>query len=384
MTETLAVCGGDSGEVRIFNLSSFSCVHAIDATRYHKSLVHINKVEVSGNQLGVAGNPWIRIHAFDNIGAPGTLYEGHSDNVTSLSFQSDHKWFVSTGEDAKLRLWDLRARGFQLGLCHDAAINCSQVHPNQGVVVFGDQNGCLNHLDLAANKVIRQQVGEPLAGLGVTSLLFDEFQRLLCCHHNSCVSIFEGIDTQKELGINLHVDEPFSSGDDSSPRHALMPPALLPLMSRSVSNTRATNPDTVPGHQVVKIADVSGGHTFADDVHAGCYVTSMSLSPSGGKHTRALALSASDGSSSIWRRACDEDACSLDLHVQSLDRIWCCDTKLIDSKARYAISAFADGKCKVIDVARPGGQSLGAFDAGRGKAVRSIALVHEDSMRNRI
>ena len=375
MTSDLIACGGSNGEIRIHDLSTYKCVHAIDSALYHKGLIHVNKVAVNGNALGVAGNPWIRLHPVDNLGAPGTVYEGHTSNVTSLSFQADNKWFVSTGEDGKLRLWDLRARGFELGLSHGTPINCSDIHPNQGIVVFGDQAGYVNYFDLAGNSVMRRKIGEDSIGLGVHSLLFDDFNQLVCVHHNACLSLIPEAPASVNCSTETMQDPDLDPYDDASPRHSLTAPALIPLMSRSVSSNRATRKDMGLEHKVVTGAESIQASSFTNDIHSGTYITQVSLGKAARGQPRPLALSVSDGSVSVWRAVSTDDLYSLDVHVRTVNQTWCWDTKLLDNRGRYALAAFADGKCRLLDLARPGSPQVSVFDAGCGKSVRSLALI---------
>ena len=46
-----------------------------------------------------------------------TSFDGHSNNVTSIAFNSEGKWLVSGSEDGTIRIWDLRRVDIYYCLC---------------------------------------------------------------------------------------------------------------------------------------------------------------------------------------------------------------------------------------------------------------------------
>ena len=388
LSSAVAICGGLDGNVRFTNLSSLSCIHVIHASEYSSSsstLSHINKVAIKDKSLAVCGHSWIRLHALDKLDSPATLFEGgHSHNVTSISFQSDSKWFVTTGEDGKLRIWDFRAKGYQLGLTNGSAINCGSIHPNQGTVVFGDQDGFVNYFDLAANKVMKRQICEG-SGFGVVTCDFDAYNRLITCCDAKSVSVYSGLETSAESGDTAsdELEGCDDSADDASPRHALMPPAMIPLISRSVSNNRTTKCNTTqPAHQTITISNgPPPNHRFAMDTHPESYLTSVSLSGRGSTRHPAVLVCGSDASFSVWRTSHDDNYDTLDSHISiPPSAAWCWDARFVDEKTRFVLAAFSDGKCRLWDTLRPSSSPIAVFDGGFGKGVRSIVVLSQDAL----
>lgn len=378
MTSAIAVSGGLNGDVRFHNLTNSNCVYVIDGGDYNHALCHINKLVSKGSTLAVAGHSWIRIHSLGKLDSAASVMEGgHSHNVTSVAFQADEKWFVSSGEDGKLRLWDLRARGFQLGISHSCAINSATVHPNQGFVVFGDQEGFVNHFDIAANSVVRHKVGEG-TGLGVLNVAYDDHNRLICTHDNRYVSLYSDPDSSNRNEIDCD-DSELDFPDDASPRHALMPPRMIPLISRSVSGP-SHNRSFVGGvHSITNLVITPQRyHQFAHDVHKHGYVSNISLSGPESVRHQALIVSSTDGSLSVWRTSHDDNLYSLDAHITSGTRTWCSDAKFIDDRTRFILSAYSDGKCRVWDTVRPSITPVSIFDGGCGKSVRSVIVLTSD------
>ena len=56
-----------------------------------------------------------------------------------MGFQKDSKWMYSGSEDGTVKIWDMRAPGFQREYASRGAVNTVVLHPNQGELVSGKQ-----------------------------------------------------------------------------------------------------------------------------------------------------------------------------------------------------------------------------------------------------
>ena len=56
-----------------------------------------------------------------------------------VGFQKDSKWMYSGSEDGTVKIWDMRAPGFQREYASRGAVNTVVLHPNQGELVSGKQ-----------------------------------------------------------------------------------------------------------------------------------------------------------------------------------------------------------------------------------------------------
>jgi WD40 repeat protein len=83
-------------------------------------------------RTAAAGNPAIRLFEVNtNNPQPITSFEGHTNNVTAVGFERDGRWMYSGSEDGTVKIWDLRASGFQREYESRGAVNSVVLHPNQ-------------------------------------------------------------------------------------------------------------------------------------------------------------------------------------------------------------------------------------------------------------
>ena len=379
----LVVTAGLSGSIRFVNLSSGACVHLIDEDT-SASLPHVNKLVHHDNQLIACGNPWVRMYDLENLGSTPTVYEGHSGNVTCATVHNDSKWFITAGEDGLVRVWDLRAEGYQIGISHTAPINCGTLHSNQGLFIYGDSEGFINEWDLGANCITRTPTSDPKTGrtgLGVMSVCVSDDEHLLYSYSNNNVAVTQREGTEYDNFASI-AHPPQVQFDDASPSHALSPPSpppLAPLISRGVSLLRLTSPAIATEPDVIQRSTVAEPvSSFGDDVHPRSYITSVNTSDPYG--TR-ISVTASDGSVSLWNK---QDECrdwTLDCilgisHVHSHNNNWCWDSRFVPGDDfRYVCAVYDDGKCKLWDTSRPSSAPVAVYDTGGGKCLKSLVIL---------
>jgi WD40 repeat protein len=382
----IAITAGLSGSIRFLNVSSGACIHLIDETANAESLPHVNKLVYQDGSLIACGNPWVRMYDLHSPSSPPAIYEGHSDNVTCASFQQDGKWFITAGEDGFVRVWDHRAKGYQIGINHTAPVNCGSLHPNQGVYVYGDSEGFLNEWDLAANSIIKTPLADrDGVGLGVTSVNITGDDYFMVAHGNNKISVYNSQGNDENGHQPAEIEHQLF--DDASPAHALSPPSpppLAPLVSRGVSLLRLSSPAIATEPDVIQRSSTPNSVTsFGNDVHPKAYITSVSLNDqSGGK----VAITASDGSVSLWNKEVDKNGWVLDCilgvsHVHSHSNNWSWDTRFLQSESyRFLLAAYDDGKCKLWDTSRPSNSPVATYDAGGNKAVKSVLIINSSDI----
>jgi len=94
----------------------------------------INKLEITPDKqyLAAAGNPVVRLYEVSTGNPqPITTFEGHTGNVTAVGFERDGRWMYTGSEDGTVKIWDLRASGYQREYESRGAVNSVVLHPNQ-------------------------------------------------------------------------------------------------------------------------------------------------------------------------------------------------------------------------------------------------------------
>ena len=339
------IAGGQSGQIRIVNLSTGNCVHMIDSHIDENNCQHVNKLCVKQNSLILGGNPWIRVISMSKLEG-GQILHGHTRNVTCIDIEEDKGiWFVSGSEDGYIRIWDLRAKGYQTSWKHTCGIASGEIHPNMGAFIFGDSNGSLSEWDLTANKCSTKHV-EALGriGLGVHAICIDKRrQNIICAHHNRLVSaygIFYPSDTNNEM-----------------------------MMQENTPTSVNINTD-----------DRNMPQTFGSDIHQSSYITNLNI----GKSSDSIAITSGDGAVSIWRDNLGTwtlDNVMKDSSSSSTITKWAWDAKFIDNDERFVLSAHSDGICNLWDTARHVPTPIASYECGGGKNVQSITIVHTSDLK---
>ena len=91
----------------------------------------VNKLEITPDKryLAAAGNPHIRLFEVNTQNLqPVTSYDGHQGNVTAVGFERDGRWMYSGSDDGTVKIWDLRAGGYQREYESRGAVTVSLFH----------------------------------------------------------------------------------------------------------------------------------------------------------------------------------------------------------------------------------------------------------------
>jgi len=146
--------------------------------QYTDSQVNCLQISPDKQYLAVAGNPHIRLFELHGNGSasgsanPVISFDGHSGNVTGVGFQKDRKWMFTGSEDGTVKIWDIRAPGYQRDYQSKAGITSVVLHPNQGEIISADEDGGIRVWDLTANQCSYELVPDgktPLRSLTVAS-----------------------------------------------------------------------------------------------------------------------------------------------------------------------------------------------------------------------
>lgn len=155
--------GGAGGAERSVVLATAGFDHTIRFWEAPTGLCHrtlsfadsqVNRLCITPDKslLAAAGNPLVRLYEIhSSANAPVASFEGHSGNVTAVGFQKDRKWMYTGSEDGSVKVWDVRAPGFQRDYQCKSPVTSVALHPNQGELLAADEDGHVRVWDLAAS-----------------------------------------------------------------------------------------------------------------------------------------------------------------------------------------------------------------------------------------
>jgi len=144
------VTGSYDHEIRFWEAWSGICSRTI--TRNEAG--QINRLAISPDKRLLAAAIHKRIFVYEVAGTSSTplvTFEGHTNNVTAVSFHPEGKWVVSGSEDGTIRIWDLRTSHLYRTYENGAPVNDVVIHPNQGELISCDQAGVIRQWDLGEN-----------------------------------------------------------------------------------------------------------------------------------------------------------------------------------------------------------------------------------------
>ncbi|KAG7086648.1 RNase P and RNase MRP subunit, variant 2 [Marasmius oreades] len=147
----ILVTGSYDHEIRFWEAWSGICSRTI--TRTGES-GQVNRLAISPDKRLLAAAIHKKVNIYDIASAssePLITFEGHTKNVTSVSFHSEGKWLVTGSEDSTIKIWDLRSGHLHRTYDNSNPVNDVCVHPNQGELISCDQSGSIKQWDLSEN-----------------------------------------------------------------------------------------------------------------------------------------------------------------------------------------------------------------------------------------
>lgn len=186
MSVILASAGYDH-TIRFWDALTGICSRTIQHTDSQ-----VNRLEITNDKrfLAAAGNLYVRLYDIRQIGSSGAMaegngggssgnsnpvmtFEGHNNNVTSLAFQIENKWMVTSLEDGMVKVWDVRTPSVQRNYRHSSPVNQVVIHPNQGELFSCDQDGNIKVWDLGENQCTHHLIPEEDVSVNSLSVASD-------------------------------------------------------------------------------------------------------------------------------------------------------------------------------------------------------------------
>ncbi|KAG9040239.1 TOR complex subunit lst8 [Tulasnella sp. JGI-2019a] len=145
------VTGSYDHEIRFWEAWSGICSRTI--ARAGES-GQVNRIAISPDKRLLAAAIHKKVAVYEVAGTSNTpivVFEGHTGNVTSVSFHAEGKWVVTGSEDGTIRIWDLRTSHLYRSYDNGSPVNDVCIHPNQGELISCDQSGAVKQWDLTEN-----------------------------------------------------------------------------------------------------------------------------------------------------------------------------------------------------------------------------------------
>lgn len=125
--------------------------------QYQESQVNHMDISSKKKYLAVAVHQQMRLYdmACNSLTSAFNL-EGLSKNVTQVQFMADCNFLIHSGEDGKMKLWDIRLRSSSADRIFScpSPINAFSLHPNQEKIFIVDQDGSMHVWDLKSDRKV--------------------------------------------------------------------------------------------------------------------------------------------------------------------------------------------------------------------------------------
>ncbi|EKM82800.1 hypothetical protein AGABI1DRAFT_53282 [Agaricus bisporus var. burnettii JB137-S8] len=147
----ILVTGSYDHEIRFWEAWSGICSRTI--ARSGES-GQVNRLAISPDKRLLAAAIHKKVNIYEiasTANEPLVTFEGHTMNVTAVSFHNEGKWLVTGSEDGSIRIWDLRSSSLHRIYDNGAPVNDVVIHPNQGELISCDQAGSIKQWDLSDN-----------------------------------------------------------------------------------------------------------------------------------------------------------------------------------------------------------------------------------------
>ncbi|KAG6110143.1 hypothetical protein E4U13_005494 [Claviceps humidiphila] len=146
----------------------------------------VNRLCISPDKryLAAAGHHTVKLYDVKSTNPNPLLnFEGHTGNITGVSFHCEGKWMVTSSEDGTVKIWETRTGTIQRSYSHGSPVNDVAIHPNQGEIISCDRAGRVRIWDLAENTCAHEM--RPDDNVPMSSVTVASDGTLLCAANSS-------------------------------------------------------------------------------------------------------------------------------------------------------------------------------------------------------
>ena len=286
---------------------------AISLTLGHAT---VNSVEASLHGTGFVVNPWVRFNILVSTYDVTTL-EGHSQDVTSVTFSPDGTLLATGSDDDTVKLWDMETKTNILTLeGHRGDVTSVSFSPDGKLLASGSDDDTVRLWDVDTNENIAILEGHRW---NVTSVSFSPDGKLLASGSDDDTVRLWDVDTNENIAI--------LEGHRWNVTSVSFSPDGKLLASGSDDDT-------------VRLWDVDTNENIAILEGHRRNVTSVSFSPDG----KLLASGSDDGTVKLWDVETQQNITTFKGHVDDVKSV------AFSQVGKTLISRSSDGLVKLWNV----------------------------------
>lgn len=190
MSGVLLITASYDHTIKFWDPTTTSCTGTL---QYTESQVNAMAISNSKEILATASNNILKLYSIESQQVIATL-EGHTGNIMAVGFQKDDKWIYTCSEDKTIRIWDTKTTKKKFEC--KSSVNTVILHPNQGELISGEEDGTIRIFDLSLEKcVFSKNLSSPIRSISVSP----DGNLVLLANNKGEVHLWKKVDVDLEL-----------------------------------------------------------------------------------------------------------------------------------------------------------------------------------------